>query len=227
MTEVPGFSTRAIHAGQEPDPAHRGGGPADLRHLDLRPGRGRRNPRRLRVLPLGQPDPDRAGGVHGRARGRRRTGSPSPAGWPPRTPCCARSPRPGSHVVLPHDAYGGTYRLFARVHQRWGVTADPAPLTDLAAVEAAIGRARPPRSGSRRPTNPLLAIADIAAIAELAHAAGALVVVDNTFATPVPAAAARARRRRGRALDHQVLRRPLRCGRRRPGGQRRRRWPSS
>ena len=64
------------------------------------------------------------------------------------------------------------------------MTADPVALTDLAAVEPAIVRAETTAVWVETPTNPLLAIADIAAIAELAHAAGALVVVDNTFATP-------------------------------------------
>jgi cystathionine gamma-synthase len=90
---------------------------------------------------------------------------------------------PGDHVVLPNDAYGGTHRLFDKVAQRWGVDHTPAALSDLAAVRAAI-------TGSTKmiwvetPTNPLLGIADIAALANLAHEAGALLVVDNTFATP-------------------------------------------
>ncbi len=91
---------------------------------------------------------------------------------------------PGSHFVVPHDAYGGTYRLFSRVHARWEVTADPVALTDLAAVEAAIVPGQTTAVWVETPTNPLLSIADISAIADLAHAAGALVIVDNTFATP-------------------------------------------
>ena len=91
---------------------------------------------------------------------------------------------PGSHFVVPQDAYGGTFRLFAKVHERWGVMADPAPLADLAAVEAAIAPGETTGVWIETPTNPLLAIADIAAIADLAHAAGALVIVDNTFASP-------------------------------------------
>ena len=70
------------------------------------------------------------------------------------------------------------------MHQRWGVAVDPAPLADLAAVEAAITPGETTAVWVETPTNPLLAIADIAAIAELAHAAGALVIVDNTFASP-------------------------------------------
>ena len=92
--------------------------------------------------------------------------------------------RPGSHVVIPSDAYGGTYRLFARVLADWGVEYTPADLSDLAAAQAAV------RPGATRlvwcetPSNPLLNICDIAALAELAHGAGALLVVDNTFASP-------------------------------------------
>jgi cystathionine gamma-synthase len=91
--------------------------------------------------------------------------------------------RPGDHVVIPDDAYGGTYRLFARVLARWGLDFTPAAVDDLAAVAAAMT----PRTRLvwlETPTNPLLTVADIAAVAGLAHDAGALVVVDNTFATP-------------------------------------------
>jgi cystathionine gamma-synthase len=91
--------------------------------------------------------------------------------------------RPGDHVLLPNDAYGGTFRLLSRVFANWGVEHSPVPLADLDAVRAAI------RPSTRvvwveTPTNPLLGIADIAALAELTHQAGALLVVDNTFASP-------------------------------------------
>ncbi|HZB47502.1 MAG TPA: cystathionine gamma-synthase [Mycobacteriales bacterium] len=90
---------------------------------------------------------------------------------------------PGDHIVVPDDAYGGSYRLFARVLDRWGVETTPVPLGDLAAVRAAL---RPTTRvlWCETPTNPLLGIADIAALAGLAHDAGALLVVDNTFASP-------------------------------------------
>lgn len=90
---------------------------------------------------------------------------------------------PGSHVVVPDDAYGGTYRLFAQVLQRWGVAHTPVALGDLDAVRAAI---RPETSliWCETPTNPLLGVADIAALAQLAHDAGARLAVDNTFASP-------------------------------------------
>ena len=90
---------------------------------------------------------------------------------------------PGGHVVVPDDAYGGTYRLFAQVLQRWGVAHTPVALGDLDAVRAAI---RPETSliWCETPTNPLLGVADIAALAQLAHDAGARLAVDNTFASP-------------------------------------------
>jgi cystathionine gamma-synthase len=92
--------------------------------------------------------------------------------------------RPGDHVVIPDDAYGGTYRLFDKVAQPWGLQYTPASVADVEAVRAAV------RPGSTKivwvetPTNPLLGIADIAALADVAHDAGALLVVDNTFASP-------------------------------------------
>jgi len=90
---------------------------------------------------------------------------------------------PGDHVVIPDDAYGGTYRLFARVAERWGLGWTAAPLHDLDAVAAAL-TPRTKLLWIETPTNPLLRIADIAALASLAHRAGARAVVDNTFASP-------------------------------------------
>ncbi len=91
--------------------------------------------------------------------------------------------KPGDHVVIPNDAYGGTYRLFAKVAEPWGLTWSPAPVSDVDAIRAAIT----PNTKIvwiETPTNPLLSIADIAAIAGVAHEVGALLVVDNTFASP-------------------------------------------
>lgn len=90
---------------------------------------------------------------------------------------------PGDHVVIPDDAYGGTYRLFARVLERWGVAFTPAPVGDPTAIEAAV-RDETRLVWVETPTNPLLSVADIAAVADVAHRAGARLVVDNTFATP-------------------------------------------
>jgi cystathionine gamma-synthase len=90
---------------------------------------------------------------------------------------------PGDHVVIPDDAYGGTYRLFARVAERWGLRWSSAPLHDLEAVAAAL-RPETRLLWVETPTNPLLRIADVAALSEIAHDAGVRVVVDNTFASP-------------------------------------------
>jgi cystathionine gamma-synthase len=91
--------------------------------------------------------------------------------------------RPGDHVILPGDAYGGTYRLVARVLANWGLEYTSVPLADLDAVRAAV---RPSTKviWCETPTNPLLGIADIAELATIAHDAGALLTVDNTFASP-------------------------------------------
>jgi cystathionine gamma-synthase len=92
--------------------------------------------------------------------------------------------RPGDHVIIPADAYGGTYRLFARVFADWGIDHTPVPLGDLAATQAALQPGRTRLIWCETPTNPLLGVADIAALGRLAHAAGALLAVDNTFASP-------------------------------------------
>jgi cystathionine gamma-synthase len=91
--------------------------------------------------------------------------------------------RPGDHVVIPDDAYGGTFRLIDKVFTGWGVQHTPVALSDLDAVRAALT----PRTRLiwvETPTNPLLSIADIAAIAELGAERSAKVLVDNTFASP-------------------------------------------
>ncbi|HEX7186846.1 MAG TPA: cystathionine gamma-synthase [Actinomycetes bacterium] len=91
---------------------------------------------------------------------------------------------PGDHVVVPGDAYGGTYRLFAKVLDRWGLDYTPADGHEVDAFRAAIRPGTTKVVWVETPTNPLLGIADIAALAELAHDAGALLMVDNTFASP-------------------------------------------
>ncbi|MFI9750642.1 cystathionine gamma-synthase [Streptomyces collinus] len=90
---------------------------------------------------------------------------------------------PGDHVVIPNDAYGGTFRLFAKVVARWGVEWSVADTSDPAAVRAAVT----PKTKVvwvETPSNPLLGITDIAAVAQVAREVGARLVVDNTFATP-------------------------------------------
>src|SRR6201995_1447016 len=100
------------------------------------------------------------------------------------TDCALRSLlRPGDHVVIPDDAYGGTFRLIDKVFAHWGVAHTPVALSDLDAVRAAIT----PTTRLvwvETPTNPLLSIADIAGISQLTSDAGVKVLVDNTFASP-------------------------------------------
>jgi len=91
---------------------------------------------------------------------------------------------PGDHVVFPDDAYGGTFRLFSRVLSNWGVEMTPAAVTHPDSIRAAIQPGRTKVVWLETPTNPLLNVADIAIVAHLTHEAGALLVVDNTFASP-------------------------------------------
>jgi len=92
--------------------------------------------------------------------------------------------RPGDHAVIPDDAYGGTFRLFDKVEKVWGLAHSPAPVSDVDAVRAAIRPGETRLLWVETPTNPLLTIADIEALAAVAHESGALLVVDNTFASP-------------------------------------------
>jgi cystathionine gamma-synthase len=196
MTQPPGswagrgFSTRAIHAGSEPDPATG-----------------------AVVTPIYQVSTYKQDGVGGLRTGLGTGYEYSRSANPTRTAledCLAalESPAgrarafafasglaaedtllravlgPGDHLVVPDDAYGGTYRLVARVAGPWGVQHTPAHLSDLDAVAAAVRPGHTRLLWVETPTNPLLGIADIAALAGIAHRAGALLVVDNTFATP-------------------------------------------
>ncbi|MFF2775678.1 cystathionine gamma-synthase [Streptomyces sp. NPDC058052] len=90
---------------------------------------------------------------------------------------------PGDHVVIPNDAYGGTFRLFAKVVQRWGVDFSVADTSDIASVRGAIND-RTKLIWVETPSNPLLGITDIEAVAGIARQAGVKLVVDNTFASP-------------------------------------------
>ena len=100
------------------------------------------------------------------------------------TDCALRAVlRPGDHVVIPNDAYGGTFRLIDKVFSMWGVTYTAVPQSDLDGLRAAITHATR-LIWVETPTNPLLSIADIPAIAELAGHRSIKVLVDNTFASP-------------------------------------------
>jgi cystathionine gamma-synthase len=176
-----GFETRAIHAGQPPDPATGAvvtpifqtstyAQKAVGEHLGYEYSR-TGNPTRTA---LERCLASLEGAVHGRAFS---------SGMAAEDTVLRALTRPGDHVVLPHDAYGGTYRLVSRVHAPAGLgftTADPGDLDALEAVWTPATRV----VWVETPTNPLLAVVDIAAVAAFCHQRGALCVVDNTFATP-------------------------------------------
>ena len=177
-----GFATRAIHAGQDPDPrtgavnvpifasstfAQDGVGQMREGYEYARTG----NPTRTA---LEQCLASLEGGRHGRAF----------ASGMAATDTALRSMlRPGDHLVIPDDAYGGTFRLIDKVFSQWGVDYTPVSVNDVDAVRAAI-EPRTKVVWVETPTNPLLNIADIAALAEVAHDGGTRLVVDNTFASP-------------------------------------------
>ncbi len=131
---------------------------------------------------------------------------------------------PGDHVVIPNDAYGGTFRLFAKVVARWGVEWSVADTSDPAAVRAALT----PKTKAvwvETPSNPLLGITDIAAVAADRPRGRRPARRRQHLRQPLPPAAAGARRGRRRALPDQVHGRPLgrrrrRAGHRRPGARR-------
>ena len=178
-----GFETRAIHAGQEPDP-HTGSV----------------------IVPIYQTSTFAQDGVGGlRAGGYEysRTANPTrtaleeclasleggrhalafASGMAASDITLRTLVRPGDHVIIPDDAYGGTFRLVDKVLSQWGVEHTPVHLSDVDAVRAAV-RPETKAIWVETPTNPLLGIADIAALAGIAHDAEARLVVDNTFATP-------------------------------------------
>ncbi|WP_213815640.1 cystathionine gamma-synthase [Glaciihabitans sp. dw_435] len=92
--------------------------------------------------------------------------------------------KPGDSIIMGNDVYGGTHRLVNRVFVPWGIGLSTVDMSDLDAVRAAVASAPPRVLWIETPSNPLMKISDIAALAEIGHAVGALVVVDNTFASP-------------------------------------------
>jgi cystathionine gamma-synthase len=92
---------------------------------------------------------------------------------------------PGDRLLMSDDVYGGTWRLADKVWRRYGIETDPIDLRDLDAVAAAFSAEKPPRLvWIETPSNPLMKVIDISAVARLAAVVGAITVVDNTFATP-------------------------------------------
>ncbi|MCU1469541.1 MAG: cystathionine gamma-synthase [Glaciihabitans sp.] len=92
--------------------------------------------------------------------------------------------QPGDNIVMGNDVYGGTHRLVNRVFVPWGVGLSTVDMSDLDAVRDAVAASKTAILWIETPSNPLMKISDIAALAEIGHANGALVVVDNTFASP-------------------------------------------
>ncbi|MGQ0840817.1 cystathionine gamma-synthase [Actinokineospora sp.] len=178
-----GFETRAIHAGQDPDPrtgavivpiyatsTFAQDGVGGVREGGYEYSR-TANPTRTA---LEQALASLEGGKHGLAFA---------SGMAAADIALRSMTRPGDHVILGSDAYGGTFRLLDKVLSLWGVEYTSVDLADPAAARAAV---RPTTKviWSETPTNPLLGIADIAALAAVAAEAGAKLVIDNTFATP-------------------------------------------
>ena len=175
-----GFSTRAVHAGQKPDP--RTGSVAvpiyqtstyvqehlgEAVHYEYaRVQNPTREALEEQIMLL-------EGGVSGHAFA---SGMAAIA-------CLMTVLKAGDHVVVSRNVYGGTYRYFTRILERYGLSFSWVDTTDLAAVEAAI-RPETKMVYIETPTNPVMDITDIAAVAEIAHAHGARVAVDNTFLTP-------------------------------------------
>ncbi|MYR06319.1 cystathionine gamma-synthase [Gordonia sp. SID5947] len=181
-TRWQGFSTQAIHAGYEPDPrtgavnvpiyasstfAQDGVGGLRDGFEYARTG----NPTR-RVLEANIAALERGEYGRGFASGMAATDA-----------LLRATLRPGDHMVIPNDAYGGTFRLIDKVFSQWGITYSAAPVSDVDAVRAAITPATK-LVWIETPTNPLLNVGDIEALAAVAHEAGAKLVVDNTFASP-------------------------------------------
>jgi cystathionine gamma-synthase len=177
-----GFNTRAIHAGQEPDPTtgavvvpvhltstYKQDGVGGLRggYEYSRSGNPTRTALQEALAALEEGT----------------TGLAFASGLAAEDALLRTVCTPGDHVVLPGDAYGGTFRLVSKVFSRWGVEHTPVDLNDLDALRAAL---RPTTRviWCETPTNPLLNVSDIAALAQVAHDAGVLLVVDNTFASP-------------------------------------------
>jgi cystathionine gamma-synthase len=177
-----GFSTRAIHAGQDPDPTtgavivpiHASSTFAQDGVGGLRGGYEYSRSANPTRTALQECLAALEGGRHGFAFG---------SGMGASDVLLRVLLKPGDHLVIPHDAYGGTFRLVDKVLAQWGVEYSTVDLADADALRAAL---RPTTKvvWCETPTNPLLGIADIAALAEVTRGTGARLVVDNTFASP-------------------------------------------
>src|SRR6476646_2827430 len=155
-TDHAGFSTRAIHAGQPPDPTT--GATivpiyATSTYTQAAPGEHKGYEYSRSGTPTRTALETCLAALEGG-----RTGLAFASGLAAEDCLLRTVARPGAHVVIPDDAYGGTYRLFSRVLERWGVAHTPVPLGDLAAVRAAV-RPETVLVWCETPTNPLLRVA--------------------------------------------------------------------
>jgi cystathionine gamma-synthase len=177
-----GFETLAIHAGQEPDP-RTGAVIPPIFQTSTYAQDAVGSPREgYEYARSGNPTRDALQECLAALEGGRR-GLAFASGLAAEDTLLRAVCRPGDHVVIPDDAYGGTYRLFAKVAERWGLSWTAARISDVDAVRAAVTD-RTKIIWVETPTNPLLNIADIAALAGLAREHDARLVVDNTFASP-------------------------------------------
>ncbi len=177
-----GFSTRAIHAGQEPDPLT-GAVAVPIYQTstyvqdvvgETRAGYDYSRAGNPTRTALEQALASLEGARHGYAFA---------SGMAASDTMIRAVLRPGDHLIIPDDAYGGTFRLIDKIGVPWGLAYSTVPLGDLDAVRAAL-RPETKLIWCETPTNPLLGIADIAGLAELAHGGAAKLLVDNTFASP-------------------------------------------
>ena len=183
MTDDHEFETRAIHAGQAPDPLTGAVVPpiyqvSTYKQDGVGGARGGHDYARS-INPTRTALEECIANLEGGHRGFAFASGMAAADTLLRTIC-----QPGDHVIIPDDAYGGTYRLYKRILERWGVDHTPVAQLDVASVAAAIQPGRTVALWIETPTNPLLNVADIAALSAIAKAQGVLTIVDNTFASP-------------------------------------------
>jgi cystathionine gamma-synthase len=173
------FETKAIHAGQEPEPAH-GAVNVPIYQTSTYAQEEAGKPRTYEYARTGNPTRTALEDALGALEGGRALCFAS--GLAAESTVLSTL-GPGDHVVIADDVYGGTYRLLDRVFGQWGLEVDAADLTDPEAVAAAM-RDETRLVWVETPTNPTMKIIDIAAVARVAHDAGARCLVDNTFASP-------------------------------------------
>ncbi len=175
------FETRAIHEGQEPEPLY-GAVNVPIYQTSTYRQEAVGKPLRWDYARGGNPTREALQRALASLEGGRHCFSFA-SGLAAETTLLLARLKPGDHVVLADDVYGGTYRLLAKVFADWGVAFDTADLTDGQAMRAAI-RDETKIVWIESPTNPLVKVIDIADAAAAAHEAGAWCVVDSTFATP-------------------------------------------